>query len=60
MKHQKDTAREDRKKSGKSSTYMGASATVYEEMDPSVNSVFVGYDKTVCDSKIAALAAFAS
>lgn len=60
MKHQKDTAREDRKKSGKSSTYMGASATVYEEMDPAVNSVFVGYDKTVCDSRIAALAAFAS
>ena len=29
---------------------------VYEEMDPAVNSAFVGYDKLTCDSKIVAMA----
>ncbi|MGO5313358.1 alanine--tRNA ligase [Bilifractor sp. LCP21S3_A7] len=59
MKKQKETAREDRKKSGKSSTYMGAAATIYEEMDPAINSEFIGYDKTQADSRIVAMAAFA-
>ena len=45
MKNQRETAREDRKKSGKSSTYMGAAATIYEDMDPAINSEFVGYAK---------------
>ncbi|MDO4622599.1 MAG: alanine--tRNA ligase [Eubacteriales bacterium] len=60
MQKQKDTAREDRKKSGKSATYMGAAATVYEELDPAVSTAFIGYDKTTAESKIFAIAAFAS
>lgn len=59
MKHQKEAAREDRRKSGKAATYMGAAATVYEEMDPSVNSTFVGYDRLETESSIVAMAAFA-
>ena len=58
MEKQKTTAREDRKKSGKAATYMGAAATVYETMDPKINSEFTGYDRLVCDSTIVALAAF--
>jgi alanyl-tRNA synthetase len=60
MKNQRETAREDRKKSGKSATYMGAAATVYEDMDPAVNSAFVGYQGLAADGRIVALAAFAA
>ncbi|MDD6222501.1 MAG: alanine--tRNA ligase [Lachnospiraceae bacterium] len=56
MKKQKDMAREDRKKSGKNSEYMGAAATVYEEMDSSVSSEFTGYDRTEDEGRIVALA----
>ena len=35
--------------------YMGADATVYDEIDAAVTSVFVGYDKLVHDSKISVL-----
>ena len=35
--------------------YMGADATVYDDIDASVTSVFVGYDKLVHDSKITVL-----
>jgi len=35
--------------------YMGADATVYDEIDPAVTCVFVGYDKLVHDSKISVL-----
>ena len=59
MQAQKEAGRLDRKKSGKAATYMGAAATVYEQMDPKVNSTFVGYDKLTAQSKIVALAAFA-
>ena len=52
MKNQRDTARAARKVSN----YMGADATVYEELDPSINSEFVGYNKLVADSKIVAMA----
>ena len=58
MKKQRETAREDRRKSGKSSTYMGAAATVYEDMDPALNSTFIGYDTLDADSRIIAMAAF--
>ncbi len=57
MKKQRETAREDRKKSGKASTYMGAAATVYEDMDPAVNSKFIGYDRLEAQSEVVALAA---
>ena len=35
--------------------YMGADATVYDEIDAAVTSVFVGYDKIAHDSKISVL-----
>lgn len=56
MKKQKETAREDRRKSGKAATYMGASSTVYEEMDPSISSQFVGYSGIQASSSITAMA----
>ncbi|WP_027203458.1 alanine--tRNA ligase [Butyrivibrio fibrisolvens] len=52
MKNQRDTARAARKVSN----YMGADATVYEDIDPSINSEFIGYDKLVADSTIVAMA----
>ncbi len=35
--------------------YMGADATVYDEIDAAITTAFVGYDKLVCDSKISVL-----
>lgn len=35
--------------------YMGADATVYDEIDSTVTSTFVGYDEISCDSKISVL-----
>lgn len=35
--------------------YNGREATVYDEIDSSVTSTFVGYDKLVCDSKVTVL-----
>ncbi|MEE3392187.1 MAG: alanine--tRNA ligase [Lachnospiraceae bacterium] len=52
MKEQREMARKARK----TSNYMGADATVYEDMDPAVNSEFTGYDRLVDDGKIVALA----
>jgi alanyl-tRNA synthetase len=60
MKKQRETAREDRKKSGKAATYMGAAATIYEQMDPAVNSEFIGYDTTSAQGKIVAMASLAT
>ena len=51
MKEQKEQARNSRKVTN----YMGADATVYDEIDAAVTSVFVGYDKLVHDSKISVL-----
>lgn len=51
MKKQKETARNSRAKTN----YMGADITVYESIDPSVTSEFVGYDNLVYDSKISVL-----
>jgi len=51
MKKQSDTARSARKKSN----YMGADATVYEQLDAAVNSEFIGYDKTEAKGRIVAL-----
>ncbi len=48
MEEQRIKAREARKVTN----YMGADATIYEEIDPSVTSSFVGYDKLSCDSDI--------
>ena len=51
MKEQKEKARKARK----TTNYMGADVTVYQSIDPSVTSRFVGYDKLVHDSKITVL-----
>ena len=51
MEEQKVKARKARKVTN----YMGADVTVYESIDPSVTSAFVGYDKLVHDSKISVL-----
>ena len=48
MEKQRVQAREARKETN----YMGADATVYDEIDPSVTTEFVGYDTLSCDSKI--------
>jgi len=57
MKKQKETAREDRKKSGKNDEYMGAAATVYENIDAHITTKFTGYDTLETKSKIVAMAA---
>ncbi len=51
MKEQKDKARAARKVTN----YMGADVTVYESIDPSITTVFVGYDKLVHESEITVL-----
>ena len=48
MNEQKEKARSARK----TTNYMGADVTVYESIDPSVTSTFVGYETQECDSKI--------
>ncbi len=51
MKEQKEKARSARKVTN----YMGADVTVYESIDPSITSVFVGYDRLCHDSEITVL-----
>ncbi len=51
MKEQKDKARGARKETN----YMGADATVYEELDTALTTAFVGYDKLSYQSEITAL-----
>lgn len=51
MAAQKEKARKARKVTN----YMGADVTVYESIDPSITSEFVGYDKLEADSKISVL-----
>ena len=51
MKVQKETARNARK----TTNYMGADATVYDEIDPSITSNFVGYDSLTTNSEITVL-----
>ena len=51
MNEQRTKARNARKVTN----YMGADATVYEELDSSLTTVFDGYDKTEAESKITAL-----
>lgn len=52
MEEQRVKAREARAVTN----YMGADATVYDEIDPSVTTEFVGYDQLVFESKITVLA----
>ncbi|MCR4890881.1 MAG: alanine--tRNA ligase [Lachnospiraceae bacterium] len=51
MKEQSERARAARN----TSNFMGAAATVYEELDPALNSEFVGYDRIEAQGKIVAL-----
>lgn len=51
MQEQKEKARKARKVTN----YMGADVTVYESIDPSVTSKFVGYDTLVHESPITVL-----
>ena len=47
--------REKARKARKTTNYMGADATVYDEIDPAVTSKFTGYDKLVNESEITVL-----
>lgn len=51
MKSQKDAARKARK----TTNYMGADATVYEELPKGEPTEFVGYETLVCESEVIAL-----
>ena len=51
MQEQKEKARKARKVTN----YMGADVTVYESIDPSITTEFVGYDRLVHDSKVTVL-----
>lgn len=50
-----EAQRQAARKARKTTNYMGADVTVYQSIDPSVTSKFVGYDKLVNDSKILVL-----
>ncbi|MCI7795450.1 MAG: alanine--tRNA ligase [Lachnospiraceae bacterium] len=51
MKEQKEKARKARK----TTNYMGADVTVYQSIDASITTEFVGYDRLVHDSEITVL-----
>lgn len=51
MQEQKEKARKARK----TTNYMGAEETVYQQLDPALTTEFDGYDKLVSDGKITAL-----
>ncbi len=51
MKEQKEKARKARK----TTNYMGAEETVYQQIDPSISSRFVGYDRLQHESEITVL-----
>ncbi len=51
MQKQREAARAARK----TTNYMGADATVYDEIDAAITSEFVGYDKLRYDSKVTVL-----
>ncbi len=50
-----EAQRQAARKARKTTNYMGADVTVYQSIDPSITSKFVGYDKLVSDSKILVL-----
>ncbi len=51
MQEQRKRAREARK----TSNYMGAADTVYNEIENTITTEFVGYDRLTCESKITVL-----
>ena len=55
FKENMEAQRQAARKARKTTNYMGADVTVYQSIDPSATSKFVGYDKLVSDSKILVL-----
>ncbi len=55
MEVQRTTAREARKASGANDSYMGADETIYDKIDPSITTEFVGYDNTKAKGKVCVL-----
>ena len=55
FKKSMDVQREKARKAREVTNYMGADATVYDEIDPSITTEFVGYDHLVWDSKVTVL-----
>ena len=51
MEHQRETARAARE----TTNYMGTDVTIYQSIDPSIESKFVGYDRLCHNSKITVL-----
>ncbi len=51
MQKQKETARAARK----GTNYMGADATVYDQLDPALSSEFIGYDRLEAESTVSAM-----
>ena len=51
MEEQRQKARAARR----TTNYMGADETVYQQIDPALTSEFVGYDRLTCDSEITVL-----
>lgn len=51
MQKQRETARNARK----TTNYMGADVTVYQSIDPTLSTEFVGYQNLICTSAITAL-----
>ena len=50
-----DEQREKARKARKTTNYMGADVTVYESIEPSITTEFVGYDKLTAKSEITVL-----
>ncbi len=50
-----DEQRTKARKARKATNYMGADATVYESVDPSVTTEFIGYDKLSASSEVTVL-----
>ena len=51
MDEQRKAAREARK----TTNYMGADATIYDEIDPAITSEFIGYDRLTAESRVTVL-----
>ena len=51
MEEQKQKARSARK----TTNYMGAEETVYQQLDPALTTEFIGYDRLEADAKVIAL-----
>ena len=51
MDEQRKAAREARK----TTNYMGADATVYDEIDPAITSEFIGYDRLTAETRVTVL-----